>query len=594
MVNQNWWEWKYSVSARVCSHDNKTGDCDSIVKLKVNLLQVATICQYFQVVKLLTKIAEENERLDDILKEAVEIDNLNDVALATSCKWIKDATLVHLAARFHPESLSHFISLRPKLVNRKTKGANFSALHVAASLSSSLCCSFLIKNDADIEAKTMDGLTPLHIAAMLGSTDNVKALLFEGRANALSQAKDHLTPLHLSDDGDIINLLLQSGITISQILSIEIENAKSNEKEEGIFEMIVKNHPISIGPYLDLMITSNSKDKHANKQTLIYDLSIFKKTCCSSKSNQLDYHLDLINFKQSTHLNHPIMRLFSDMKWHMHRSKYLMNLFLFTIFLMSFTFYAYHYVKLARCKELTKDDEIISNDTICYKAVNDLDWIVCPKNQSCNISTCKGYTWKNVENETVGLEPIVKCLEKLDIRSLDNHILHYSISKYITLGSLSIIGIWELCQFVTKCIAHKPLKHFNLQNNIEILIIITSITSIALENVNVEICRHFLGWALFLSWWNLTLILGRFDIFGRNIYLAWHVMSDVAWSLVVYIPSFVAFACSFYCFWIENEALTGFLTSTIQILMMMIGELEVPKEGSFNMSFKVTFCVLSS
>ena len=60
--------------------------------------------------------------------------------------------------------------------------------------------------------------------------------------------------------------------------------------------------------------------------------------------------------------------------------------------------------------------------------------------------------------------------------------------------------------------------------------------------------EHLLGWALFFAWIDLTVFLARFDLFGRPIYLSWHVLSNVAWSMIVYIPTVVAFAAGFHCF----------------------------------------------
>ena len=63
---------------------------------------------------------------------------------------------------------------------------------------------------------------------------------------------------------------------------------------------------------------------------------------------------------------------------------------------------------------------------------------------------------------------------------------------------------------------------------------------------------HLLGWALFLAWFDLTMFLGRFDIFGKHIYRSWHVMKKVGWSMTVYIPILIAFAAAFHCF-LKND-----------------------------------------
>ena len=69
--------------------------------------------------------------------------------------------------------------------------------------------------------------------------------------------------------------------------------------------------------------------------------------------------------------------------------------------------------------------------------------------------------------------------------------------------------------------------------------------------------EHILGWALFLAWIDLTIILGRFDVFGRHIYRSWHVMKNVAWSMIVYVPIMFAFASAFHCFLDHHNTFQG-------------------------------------
>ena len=581
LQGQSWWKWKYFVNATISKTTNEvetSGIYNSIMTLKVNLLQVATICQHLEEVKIITNLAENINKLNELLEDIIEVSFFGVFPLTECCQWINGASTIHLATRFHPESLFHFINkVKKTLVNLKTDGTEFSPLHVAASQSSAFSCSFLIKKNADVEVKTSNGFTPLHIAAMCGSSENVITLLYEGKANPLAQANDNSTPLHCSANSEIMNLLLQSGITINKILSLE--NQPKNA--DSLLDLIIRDHPASIDTYLGLMIFSLSGDNSDIKQQLVYDLSLFKSVRGKSTFNQLDKHLDLIKYKQSDYLNHPIMKMFCDMKWDNYRIRYIRNLLVFGIFLISFTFYGYYNVKLTRCKKGYE------TATHCYFAVSDLDWTVCPRKLACNIFSCEDFSWKNERNENVGLDDVIECLKEVNAESIQDLIDDLFFCKRIAQVLLLIITIWELFQLATKCMKCKPFEYFNLQNNIEILIIATTATTFILEHYNSQLCHHFLGWALFLSWWNLTLILGRFYMFGRNIYLAWNVMSDVAWSLVVYIPSFVAFACAFYCFLVSNELFDGFMASTVQILMMMVGELQLPKEGSFNSSFQV-------
>ena len=79
---------------------------------------------------------------------------------------------------------------------------------------------------------------------------------------------------------------------------------------------------------------------------------------------------------------------------------------------------------------------------------------------------------------------------------------------------------------------------------------------------------------MFFAWVDLTIFLGRFDVFGRHIYSSWFVLKTVAWFLVVYIPIMIAFAMAFHCFLIEDEIFNRPMTSVIKVLTMVLGEFE--------------------
>ena len=91
--------------------------------------------------------------------------------------------------------------------------------------------------------------------------------------------------------------------------------------------------------------------------------------------------------------------------------------------------------------------------------------------------------------------------------------------------------------------------------------------------------EHLLGWTLFLAWINLTLFLGRFDIFGVHIYRSFHVIKNVAWSMSVYLPSLGAFAIAFHCFLRNDDIFEGPFASILKTLAMVLGEFNV--EGRF-------------
>ena len=73
---------------------------------------------------------------------------------------------------------------------------------------------------------------------------------------------------------------------------------------------------------------------------------------------------------------------------------------------------------------------------------------------------------------------------------------------------------------------------------------------------------------------NLTNFLGRFDLCGKHIYRSWHVMKNVVMSVVVYLPSMIAFSMAFHCFLIFNGVFEGPVASLMKVLTMILGEFD--------------------
>jgi len=106
-----------------------------------------------------------------------------------------------------------------------------------------------------------------------------------------------------------------------------------------------------------------------------------------------------------------------------------------------------------------------------------------------------------------------------------------------------------------------------------------SVAFFAIENINFQnpetgigMQGHFLGWSLFLAWFDFTMFLGRFDLFGKHIYRSFHVMKNVAWSMAVFIPSVIAFALAFHSFMRNSHVWEGPVSSIIRTFGMIMGE----------------------
>ena len=145
---------------------------------------------------------------------------------------------------------------------------------------------------------------------------------------------------------------------------------------------------------------------------------------------------------------------------------------------------------------------------------------------------------------------------------------------------LTLLIIWEVLQLLSKILTQELHEYFSWQNIIELLMLSLSVAFFVIQYLESKDAEksgrqeHLLGWALFLAWIDLTMFLGRFDLFGRHIYRSWHVMKNVAWSMTVYIPILLAFGSAFHCFMKNDEIFEGTIASFLKVLTMVLGEFD--------------------
>ena len=112
----------------------------------------------------------------------------------------------------------------------------------------------------------------------------------------------------------------------------------------------------------------------------------------------------------------------------------------------------------------------------------------------------------------------------------------FTITRYSSWVILVILTGIEMLQFTTKLVTKELWEYFSKQNVCEVLMLSLGQAFFVVQHNDLKRSsterdqeqRHLLGWTLFLAWIDLTIFLGRFDIFGKHIYRSWHVMKNVA------------------------------------------------------------------
>ena len=180
------------------SKTSKTIEKSRLVDAEINLIQVAVIKKDLAKVKVIMKLAQKDT--EKLLKSKIECKGCGGLKLSQKTSWILNATVIHLAAHWHVESLAHFLQIKPELCNIKAEGSLFTPLHVAASVEDGMdAINLLLQRDANTDATDESGQTPLHVAAQNNHADCIKTLL-EGGAmvDPLYCPKKRETPLHVA------------------------------------------------------------------------------------------------------------------------------------------------------------------------------------------------------------------------------------------------------------------------------------------------------------------------------------------------------------------------------------------------------------
>ena len=273
----------------------------------------------------------------------IECIDCEELKLTQKTSKILNATIIHLTAHWHVESLAHFLQTMPELCDIPTFKSNYTPLHVAASIEDGMdAINLLIQREANTEAKDDISQTPLHIAAQCESINNVVALL-EGNADITALDESKSSPFHKAKTSKVLDILLTQA---NAKMLTDLNDALG--EGDCLFTHILKKQPESIETYLDLMVTCNNPDSDIKDKQLSFHMDMFNHGT-SKNENYLDKHNKVIKEDHLEILRHPVMMLFTSLKWYPHKKWYYTNFFLFFVFLILFTLHGIYWIDHLQC-----------------------------------------------------------------------------------------------------------------------------------------------------------------------------------------------------------------------------------------------------
>lgn len=255
------------------------------------------------------------------------------------------------------------------------------------------------------------------------------------------------------------------------------------------------------------------------------------------------------NFKDL--LKHPLAESFLHMKWQLIQKLFMFNIFSYSFFLLSFTIMSILVGKMNQC-----DDNYDILDHFNCTSYNKLD--------------------------TPNFMNIVEAYLESKYHSC-NSLAH----AFVTFFAMTIIGLCYLAirEFIQMVTFFKQYKKQG-ENFLEAAIVILTIIYLILLMVNKDLAIHFGAWAVFLGWWDWTMLMGRIPSIGIYIFLTLSVMKDLAVFFLMFLPMLLAFALVFHLLLPSNEVFTDLGTSLIKVFAMMVGEFDLEDNFLMNPSME--------
>ena len=409
-----------------------------------------------------------------------------------------------------PEGLKPF--------NYQEKNYKITPLHLAAQLNESpnKSLNILLDLDADCTLQDIWGYTPLHQAAASGFLNNTLDILrhleqtTENMKEMLDKRdKEGMTPLHRAATPEIAKALMQYGA----------DPFHSRDKLGlNAYEHFLKSSVDNACAVLDCHVSV--EDGH-----VVFDFEPFNAKEVNEKVKTEMHLLNNVEGVQYRNvLEHPLVHAYLTCKWNSMKKFFYINVGFYICFCIAIAGVAT--ISSAVAKEANSTNTTKSVMEMIHDGV-EVGRARMPVNLYAfyfGLSVCWLFTGVLILRES--LQAI------------------FNFKDY-----LSFENFLELATVIILCIFYSYL--WDDPNS----------------------CIHFAAWSVFLSWFELTLLIGRMPKIGIYIYMSVYVMKDIALMFLVYLPTILSFAFVFYII-IQTDVFINPLGALIKVLVMTAGEFE--------------------
>ena len=260
-----------------------------------------------------------------------------------------DVTMLHTAATYGHHDILNILLRDPKVkdtlknVRSAQAKGGMTPLHVACLVGHTECATILLNSGCDLYAKSTDipyfGATPLHLAGAAGHVDIVDCILTRDAETLTVKNSDNWYPLHVAArfaQKDCVGVMLRHGANLAAII---VDDSGYKKTALDIIAYRILDPASFLDEVFDSFIEVN--DYPVNNPKCLIKVKYDVLTPLGPERKQLrvlDALLDCTKpGLQQVLLTHPLVETFLFLKWMKLRVFFYLNTFLYFTFTLALT-----------------------------------------------------------------------------------------------------------------------------------------------------------------------------------------------------------------------------------------------------------------